>query len=182
MTKLNLINYLAPSLSKWTSHKRSGFSNESTTGQSENGRNLPKGEVVFKNLKSQIPENTIFNINSIIFNLENNKEEILNKYNCFYNPSLEALCIMIEDATKYSDLSKEIVMNLMDFAHKMAIKNLILMIDRKNKDYVKILQGMMTVGFTNDPNYKVTKIGSKDYKILKMTLKVVQDDIEEIAF
>jgi len=137
---------------------------------------------VFKNLKTTIPENTLFNINSIIFNLENNKEEVLNKYNCFYNPSLEALCIMIEDATKYSDLSKEIVMNLMDFAHKMAIKNLILMIDRKNKDYVKILQGMMTVGFINDPNYKVTKINTKEYKVLKMTLKVVQDDIEEIAF
>jgi len=60
----------------------------------------------------------------------------------------------------------------MDFAQKMAIKNLILMLDRKNRDYVKILQGMMTVRFGNDSNYKVTKIGSKDYKILKMSLKV----------
>jgi len=148
----------------------------------DDGRDFNKGEIIFKNIKNQIPENSIFNINSLIFNLENNKEEVLNKYNCFYNPSLDALCIMIENITKYSDLSKEIVMNLMDFAQKMSIKNLILLIDRKNKDYVKILQGMMTVGFCNDSNMKTTKVANKEYKVLKMTLKVVQDEIEEIAF
>jgi len=133
-------------------------------------------------MKQQLPENTLFNINSLVFNLENNKEEVLSKYNCFYNPSLEALCVMIEDKTKYSDLSKEIVMNIMDFATKMSIKNIILMIDRKNKDYVKVLQGMMTVGFSTDSNVKMTRVGGKDYKVLKMTLKSVPEEIEEIAF
>jgi hypothetical protein len=89
---------------------------------------------------------------------------------------------MIEEGTKYSDLSKEIVMNIMDFANKMSIKNIILLIERKNKDYVKILQGMMTVGFGNDINLKMTKISGKDYKVLKMTLKGVSEEIEEIAF
>jgi hypothetical protein len=137
---------------------------------------------MFKSLKQQIPENTLFNISSLVFNLENNKEEVLKKYNCFYNPSMEALCIMIEDVTKYSDLSKEIVINLMEFAQKMGIKNIILLIDRKNRDYVKILQGMMTVGFTNDNNVKIAKIGDKDYKVLKISMKVQQEEIEEIAF
>lgn len=73
-------------------------------------------------------------------------------------------------------------MNLMEFAQKMNIKNLILLLDRKNRDYVKILQGMMTVGFTNDATLKTTKIGNKEYKILRMTMKVVQEEIEEIAF
>lgn len=95
---------------------------------------------------------------------------------------MEALCILIEEGTKYSDLSKEIVMNIMDFADKMCIRNIILLIERKNKDYVKILQGMMTVGFGNDNNCKMTKIGGKDFKILKMTLKSVSEEIEEIAF
>lgn len=71
---------------------------------------------------------------------------------------------------------------MMDFSQKMAIKNIVLLIERKNKDYVKILQGMMTVGFSNDPNMKMTKIGNKDYKVLKMTMKNIPDDIEEIAF
>jgi hypothetical protein len=159
--------------------KRTGFSG-SKLGQ-ENG-DLKTGEIFSKTPRNQLPENTLFNINSLIFNLENNKEEILNKYNCFYNPSLEALCIMIEEVTKYSDLSKEIVMNMMEFAQKMSIKNVVLLLDRKNRDYVKILQGMMTVGFVNDNNYKITKIGGKDYKILKMTLKNIPEEVEEIIF
>lgn len=56
------------------------------------------------------------------------------------------------------------------------------MLDRKNKDYVKILQGMMTVGFAGDSNLKMTKVGGKDYKVLKMTLKAQTEEIEEIAF
>lgn len=159
--------------------KRIGFSGREI-GQ-ENG-DLKSGEIFTKTLKNQIPENTLFNINSLIFNLENNREEILNKYNCFYNPSLEALCIMIEEVTRYSDLSKEIVMNMMEFAQKMSIKNVVILLDRKNKNYVKILQGMMTVGFVNDNNHKISKIGGKDYKILKMTLKNIPDEVEEIIF
>jgi len=56
------------------------------------------------------------------------------------------------------------------------------MLDRKNKEYVKILQGMMTVGFTNDPKFKFTKISNKEYKILKMGLVWQQEGIEEIYF
>jgi len=160
--------------------KRSGFSGAKPCLQ-ENGDNK-SGDFIFKSMKNQIHENTLFDINSIIFNLENNKQEILKRYNCFYNPSLEALCIMIEEVTKYSELSKEIMMNLMEFAQKMSIKNVVLLLDRKNKDYVKILQAMMTVGYTNDSKYKVTKIGGKEYKIMKMTLKNVPEEVEEIIF
>jgi hypothetical protein len=141
---------------------------------------MKKGDT-FTNMKS-IPENTLFNISSLVFNLENNREEVLNKYKCFYNPSLEALCVMIEQGIKYSDLSKEIVMNMMDFTERMSIKNIVLLLDRRNKDYIKILQGMMTVGFTNEEKMKTVKISEKEYKVLKMTLKHLQDEIQEIAF
>lgn len=137
---------------------------------------------MFKNLKQQLPENTLFNISSLVFNLENNKEEVLSKYNCFYNPTMEALCILIEECTKYSDLSKEIVLNIMDFAQKVCIKNIVLLIDRKSRDYVKILQGMMTVGFSNDLNIKTTKVGGKEYKVLKLIMKNIPEDIEEVIF
>ena len=137
---------------------------------------------MFRNVKQQLPENTLFNISSLIFNLENNKEEVLSKYNCFFNPALEALCIIIEEGTKYSDLSKEIVMNMMDFASKMSLKNIILLLDRKNRDYIKIMQGMMTVGFSNDNAMKMTKVSGRDYKVLKMTLKTTPEEIEEISF
>ena len=159
--------------------KRIGFS-ESLIGQ-ENGREIKRGENL-KNLKTKLPENTLFNISSLVFNLENSREEVLHNYSCFYNPSLEALCIMIEEGTKYSDLSKEIVMNLMDFTQKMQIKNIVLLLERRNRDYVKILQGMMTIGFQNDINLKMTKVGGKDYKVLKMVIKLQPEEIEEIAF
>jgi autonomous glycyl radical cofactor GrcA len=89
---------------------------------------------------------------------------------------------MVEKNLKYVDLSKEIVMNLIDFAQKMNIKNLIMLLDRKNKDYVKILQSMMTVGFSNDKNLSVVKITDIDYKVLKMTVSSTQQEIEEVAF
>ena len=167
----------APFLLWSTRAERIGFSS-SSAGQEKGREN--RGEVIFKNLKGQLPENTLFNISSLVFNLENNREEVLNKYNCFYNPAMEALCILIEEGTKYSDLSKEIVMNMMDFAQKTSIKHIILLIERKNKDYVKILQGMMTVGFANDTVMKTTRIGNKDFKVLKMSIK--SEEIEEIAF
>ena len=160
--------------------KRSGFSGNKFG--LENGRELKKEDNSLKNVKQCLPENTLFNINSLVFNLEKSREEVLNKYDCFYNPSLDALCLIVEEKTKYSDLRKEIVMNIMEFAQTMGIKNLILLLDRKNKDYVKILQGMMTVGFLNDSVLKMTKVGGKDYKVLKMTLKTAPNEIEEIAF
>jgi len=89
---------------------------------------------------------------------------------------------MIEDTMKYSDLSKEMVINLMEFAQKMSVKNLALLLDKKTRDYVKILQGMMTVGFENDTQQKVVKVLNKDYKLLKMSLPTVSEQIEEIAF
>lgn len=73
-------------------------------------------------------------------------------------------------------------MNMMDFTQKMQIKNIVLLLERRNRDYVKILQGMMTIGFQNDNNLKMTKVGGKDYKVLKMVIKLQPDEIEEIAF
>ena len=73
-------------------------------------------------------------------------------------------------------------MNILDFAQKMNIKNLIMLLERKNKDYVKILQSMMTVGFSNDKNMASLKIQDVDYKVLKMTINSSQQEIEEVAF
>lgn len=139
-------------------------------------------EFISKNLKNELPKNTLFNISSLVFNLESHKEEVLSKYSCFYQQSSESLCIMIEDTAKYVDFSKEIMMNLMDFAQKLGINAIFLLIARKNKEYVKLLQGMMTVGFEQEESMKTTKIEGKTYKVLKMNLKQVPDEIQEIDF
>lgn len=69
------------------------------------------------------------------------------------------------------------------------IKNLIMLLDRKNKDYgknlvnlVSILQGMLMIGFQNDPKIKIAKLQDKEYKVLKMNLKAQDAEIEDIAF
>ena len=74
------------------------------------------------------------------------------------------------------------MMNLMDFSQKISISSINLLICRKNKDYVKLLQGMLTVGFTNDEVTKTTQIDGKNYKILKMSLSKAQAEIEEVDF
>ena len=135
-----------------------------------------------ESLKEKIPKNTIFNINSLVFNIESHQEEILSKYDCYYNSNNNSFYIIIGDNAKYSDFSKEIMMNLMDFSQKISISSINLLICRKNKDYVKLLQGMLTVGFTNDEVTKTTQIDGKNYKILKMSLSKAQAEIEEVDF
>lgn len=141
-----------------------------------------KSEFISRNLKNELPKNSVFNISSLVFNLESHKEEVLSNYTCFYQSATESLCILIEDTAKYVDFSKEIMMNLMDFAQKLGINAIFLLIARKNKEYVKLLQGMMTVGFVQEETMKTTKIEGKMYKVLKMNLKQVPDAIQEIDF
>ena len=116
------------------SERRRGFSDKKI-GLNED-RDLTKGiELTSTNIKKLIPNNSLFNINSHIFNIQNNKKEKISTFDCFYSPSTESLSIIIEEKNKYSELSKEIVINLMEFAGKVNAKTLILLLDRKNKDY-----------------------------------------------
>jgi hypothetical protein len=147
----------------------------------QNGEKQGK-DFINESLKEKLPKNTLFNINSLIFNIESHQEEILSKYDCYYNSNNNSFCIIIGDNAKYSDFSKEIMMNLMDFSQKLSISSINLLICRKNKDYVKLLQGMLTVGFTNDDVAKTTQIDGKNYKILKMSLSKAQAEIEEVDF
>ena len=85
------------------------------------------------------------------------------------------------------------MMNLMEFSQKLSIASINLLICRKNKDYVKLLQGMLTVGFVNEETTKTTTINGKNttktttingknYKILTMSLSKSQTEIEEVDF
>jgi len=89
---------------------------------------------------------------------------------------------MVEKGLKYADLSKDMIMNFIEFAQNMKINNIVMLLDRKNKDYVKILQSMMTVGFSMDKNLKSVKISDTEYKSLKMSVNLNQPAVEEIDF
>jgi len=139
-----------------------------------------KIDVTSKNFKSSISDNTMFKINSEVLNIQNNKQEVVSSLDCFYAPTNEALCIVIDDKLKINELSKEIIANVMEFANKVSAKSMILLLDRKNKDYVKIMQSMMMIGFANDNTHKTAKLMEKEYKVLKFEVK--HTEIEEISF
>ena len=107
----------------------------------ESGRTFKREELPldsFKtNLKQKVSNETLFTINSIVFSIEKNREEVVNNFKCFYAPAQEAICIIVEDGIKYQNFSREIVMNLMEFAKKLEAKNLLLLLDKKNSDYGK---------------------------------------------
>lgn len=135
-----------------------------------------------KEIQDEIPKNTLFNISSLVFNHEKRQEEVLSQYSCYYNKPEESLCILIEETAKASDFTKEIMMNLMDLAQKINVKAIYLLICRTNKEYVKLLQGMMTVGFEQESTIKTKQIEGKVYKILKMNIQSLPDEIQEIEF
>lgn len=133
-------------------------------------------------LKSELPKSTLFSINSLVFNLEKHEREIYSKYNCFYDEMENSLSIVVSDKAKYSDFSREIIMNLMDFVQRTKISTIYFLLNRKNSQYIKILQGMLTVGFEYEENHKKVEIDGGVYKVLKMNMKDVPDEIEEVDF
>ena len=69
----------------------------------------------------------------------------------------------------------------MDFAGKVNAKTIILLLDnKKNKDYVKIMKSMMMIGFQTDKKHKFANLMGKEYKLLKFDVSL--SEIEEIAF
>lgn len=126
---------------------------------------------------NELPQDSLFNITSLVFNIGTRKEEVFNLYKCFYHPSQEAFCVLLTSAFSRNDM-----MNLIDFAKKMQIKSIILLIDRKCHDYVKTMQGMMLIGFSSEKEKKIAKIEGRNYKILTMNMKEQSEKIEEIDF
>ena len=116
-----------------------------------------------------------------LFSTLKSKEEVINNYSCFYKKENNSLCFLIEEHAKVADFSKEIMLNLMELSRKLEIDTIYLLINRKNKEYIKILQGMLTVGFEQEQQMKTAKIGVLVYKVLKMELKE-GEEIEELDF
>lgn len=135
-----------------------------------------------ESLKEQIPKNQIFRINSLIFNLEKHQKEILSKYDCYYDEQFNSLSIVFSSEISYADFTKEIMMNLLEFVQKVGIDMIYFLIDKKNKQYPRILQDLMIIGFEADDEHKTAKIEGKVYKVLKMDVSECDEDIEEVDF
>ena len=146
---------------------------------SEDGEN---DNFLNKEFKTQIPKGQIFEISPLIFNVSKHKREALTNYNCFFDEKSNSLSFIISEDICFSDFTKEIMMNLLEFSQKVGIETLYFLVAKKNAQYIRIVQDLMIVGFEIDENVKTINIEGKVYKVLMLPVKEESDEIEEIFF
>ena len=95
------------------------------------GEERQNDDFLNKDLKNQIPKNQIFHINSLIFNITKHKREILSKYECYYDESSNALSLLLSEEICYSDFTKEIMINLLEFTQKVGIDTIYFLVAKK---------------------------------------------------
>mmetsp|Transcript_7813 Transcript_7813/g.8057 ORF Transcript_7813/g.8057 Transcript_7813/m.8057 type:complete len:141 (+) Transcript_7813:180-602(+) len=123
-------------------------------------------------------------VQALYFNSENGSYETYHVFNFTLLNSCETLVINLNENIKLGSINKEIISNLLYFGSKVEVKSIAMILSRKSKDYVKILQGLMTVGFKteagNNSRFLSGKTGT-NCKVLKMELTKI-DDVQEIDF
>ena len=145
-----------------------------------NGEEKQDDSFLNKELKEQIPKGQIFEMNSLIFNITKHKKEVLTNYKCFFDEKSNSLSFIISEDICFSDFTKEIMMNLLEFSQKVGIETLYFLVAKKNAQYIRIVQDLMIVGFEIDEKVKTVNIEGNVYKVLMLPIKEELDEIEEI--
>ena len=141
--------------------------------QKKNFKNKPN--------KGKLPKNKIFHINSLIYNKEKQINEIYNTYDCIYNEIDNSLYLIINENDNYSKFTKDKLINILEFSISLGIDKICLLISKSNNQFLNIIQDMMIVGFKSEKNYKKINIDENEYKILKMSIKDMYQEIKEIT-
>ena len=131
-------------------------------------------------LKKQIPKNQIFLINSLIFNITKHKKEILSKYHCYYEEKSNSLSVLFTEDFCFADFTREIMINLLEFAQKVEIETVYFLIAKKNQEYIKIVKDLTIIGFEMDEKTKSVNIEGNSYKVLRLSVKDQDEEIEEV--
>ena len=133
-----------------------------------------------KCLKEIFPNNTIFRINSLIYDIKKNSKEVYTQYDCIFNKNNNSLYLIINSNKNYAKFTKDRLINILEFAISVEIDMIFLLVDKKNKHYLNIIQDMILVGF--EPEEKISKIiiDGDVYKTLKMSIKDISKEIQEI--
>ena len=147
-----------------------------------NGEEIQSNDFLNKEFKNKIPKSQIFEINSLIFNITKHKNEVLTKYKCFFDEKSNSLMIILSQDLCFSDFTKEIMINLFDFAQKVGIETIYFLVSKKNAQYIKIVQDLMIVGFEIDKKTKTVNIEGNVYKVMSLPIKEEYDEIEEVFF
>ena len=134
-----------------------------------------------KNYKGYLPKNKIFKINSLIFNEEKQCQELNHKYDCIYNETDNILYLIINERDNYLSFTKDKLINILEFSISIGIEKICLLISKTNKKYINIIQDMTLVGFKPEETSNKIKIDKNEYKILKMPIKDICQEIKEIT-
>ena len=144
------------------------------------GEEKKSNDFLNQGLKAQIPKNQIFSINSLIFNITKHQKEILTKYQCYYEEQSNSLSVLFTKDFCFADFTKEIMINLLEFAQKVEIQTIYFLVAKKNQDYIKIVQDLTIVGFEVDEKLKSVNIEGNAYKVLMLPVKEQDEEIEEV--
>ena len=135
-----------------------------------------------KDLKEKIPKQKIFRINSLIFNIEKHKKELFSEYDCLYNEQDNSLSILIKKDTNFNKFTKDVMLNIFEFAQNVDIDCIQLLISKKNIQYFEIIKQMLIVGFTEEEKLENVKINDDYFKILKMPMSSLSNEVEDVSF
>ena len=130
--------------------------------------------------KQNLPELKIFRINSLIFNNENKKQEILTKYDCIFSQKDNSLYLLFNESVNYLEFTKDKLINILDFSKAIEIDNVFILINKKNKQYIKIVKDMLIVGFELVKKFPLMTIDGYLYITLKMSIKDIKQEIIQI--
>ena len=143
---------------------------------------IKKNNIINEELKSQLPKNKIFKINSLIYNVETQTKDLNISFDCSYNDESNCLSVIINENINHKNLTKEVALTLFLFVQKLQIEKLYLIVALKNPNYILLLQEMMTLGFQSEKSARSTNIDGDAYKILYVETKDMSNNIEEFGF
>ena len=135
-----------------------------------------------KDLKEKLPKQKIFRINSLIFNIEKHKRELFSEYDCLYNEEDNSLSILIKKETNFNKFTKDVMLNIFEFAQNVDIDCIQLLIAKKNIQYFEIIKQMLIVGFIEEEELENVKINGDYFKILKMPMSSLSNEVEDVPF
>ena len=157
------------------------FSNISDINISFNiNSNEEKYNKVEKATTPKFPDQKIFRINSLIFNNEKEKKEIYTKYDCIYSEKDNSLYLLFNKNMNYPKFTKDKLINILDFSNSIKIDTIYILINKKNKYFINIIQDMLIVGFEFGKNFPLFTIDGNIYKALKMSIKDIKQEIKQI--
>lgn len=156
------------------------FINKKSRNLSNKDNELQNNSMQNKDVKKKFPKNKIFRINSLIFNDESNCNELYTQYDCIYDENNNSLYLIISEKTNYDKFAKDRLINILEFSISVEIDIIYLLVGKTNEQYINIIQDMIIVGFEYEDNLPVITIDGNVYKRLKMSIKDISKEIEEI--